>query len=110
MNTAVSSKTSEEMKQLCATVKDLIANGEYTRCFHMICHAMESYPDTPEPHNLLGILLEKQGNHAYAMRHFRAAYALDPDYSPAMQNLYNYGTFFGNGKCAYDDSDCSDNR
>ncbi|MPN31218.1 hypothetical protein SDC9_178692 [bioreactor metagenome] len=41
------------------------------------------------------------------MKHFRAAWALDPTYIPARQNLDCYGTFFSNGKCAYDESDYS---
>ena len=72
----------------------------------MICQAMGEFPNAPEPHNLLGIVMEKEGDHAGAMKHFRAAYALDPTYLPARQNLDHYGTFYSRGGCAYDESDC----
>ena len=72
----------------------------------MICQAMGQFPNAPQPHNLLGIVMEKEGDHASAMRHFRAAYALDPTYLPARQNLDHYGTFYSRGGCAYDESDC----
>ncbi len=39
------------------------------------------------------------------MKHFRAAWALDPTYLPASHNLNTYGTFFSNGSCAFDESD-----
>lgn len=97
-----------ELNELCITVKTLISKKEFEQCYKLIYHAMEQYPHAPEPHNLLGILLEKQGNHALGMRHFRAAWALDPTYRPANYNLYVYGTFCSNGRCtcAYDDDDC----
>ena len=37
------------------------------------------------------------------MRHVRAAYALDPSYAPARQNLENFGTFEQNLGCAFGD-------
>jgi len=43
--------------------------------------------DTPEPHNLFGILSEIKGKDDSARKHYRAAYALDPTYKPACRNL-----------------------
>ena len=40
-----------------------------------------------------------------AMKHFKAALALDPEYLPAKYNLRTYGTFFSRGSCAFDESD-----
>lgn len=93
---------------LCDSVRSLVIDGEYDRCSRVICEAMEHYPHDPEPHNLMGILLEHMGDHSRAMKHFRAAWALDPTYRPASQNLNNYGTFYSNGTCAYDESGCED--
>ena len=45
-----------------------------------------------------------------AMKHFRAAWALDPAYLPARQNLDTFGTFFSHGKSAYDESDCTEEK
>lgn len=94
-----------ELDQLCEAVRRLVLNENYDACWDMIRRAMEKHPHAPQPHNLLGILLEKTGDHGAAMRHFRAAWALDPDYLPAHHNLHTYGTFFSRGGCAFDEAD-----
>lgn len=103
MNTAVILEPEQELMLLCGKVRGLITNRDYNECFQVICQAMSLFPDAPQPHNLLGILCEKRGNHASAMRHFRAAYELDPGYLPALKNLETYGTFFSGGKSVYGD-------
>ena len=50
--------------------------------------------DAPEPHNLLGILAEINGDDGKARKHYRAAYALDPTYKPACRNLERLVDFF----------------
>lgn len=95
------------LDELCASVRSLVAEKDYQTCEEMICKAMVQFPHAPQPHNLLGIILEKTGNHALAMKHFRAAWALDPTYQPANYNLETYGTFISRGKCAFDESDIS---
>ena len=95
-----------QLQELCSAVRKYSAALNYPKCAALICEAMGKFPNAPEPHNLLGIVLEKEGNHADAMKHFRAAYALDPTYIPARQNLETYGTFYACGKCAFDESDC----
>lgn len=108
MKTNVKSQSICELNELCATVRASVNEEAYQRCIEAICDAMVHNPHAPQPHNLLGIVLEKQGDHAGAMKHFRAAYALDPTYQPASHNLGVYGTFFSNGKCAFDESDLPD--
>lgn len=49
--------------------------------------AMAAYADAPEPHNLLGIYYEQEGDLQSARKHYRAAYALDPTYKPCCRNL-----------------------
>ena len=95
-----------ELSELCEKVRALVDCGAYEQCEPLICEAMENYPHAPQPHNLMGILMEKTGNHACAMKHFRAAWALDPTYTPASQNLSNYGTFSSSGPVAFDACDC----
>ncbi|HCT64178.1 MAG TPA: hypothetical protein DIC60_02700 [Lachnospiraceae bacterium] len=94
------------LNSLCRTVRELIGNQDYGKGEILICDAMGRYPHAPAPHNLIGILLEKTGNHLSAMKHFRAALMLDPTYLPARKNLEGYGTFYSNGKCFYDENDC----
>lgn len=98
--------TSTPLDFLCREVREAVAHGNYTACMDRVCNSMAAYPDAPQPHNLMGILLEKQGNHTEAMRHFRAAWALDPTYTPAEENLETYATFYSHGQCAFDESDC----
>lgn len=95
----------DSLKALCTNAKNLILSGDYTACEQLLCTAMGQYPHSAQPHNLIGILLEKEGEHSAAMKHFRAAWALDPTYLPARKNLEKFGTFFSRGECAYDESD-----
>ena len=100
---------SEEKKNLaivCSEVRQLIVNGAYEECDTLLKNSIGEYPHAPEPHNFLGMLLENEGNHLLAMKHFRAAWALDPTYLPARHNLEFYGTFFSRGNGAFDESDC----
>lgn len=96
----------QELAALCGTIKKLVGQNEYQEGELLIKKAIGKYPYAPEPHNLLGLLLEAQGDHLTAMKHFRVAWALDPAYIPARQNLDYFGSFHLNGKCAYDESDC----
>lgn len=93
-------------KELCNEVKKLIDKGEFEGCYKLITEEMKNSPHAPHPHNLLGMLLENKGEHLLAMKHFRAAWALDPVYLPARHNLEVYGTFFSNGTGAFDEEDC----
>ena len=95
-----------ELDTLCAQVKELVKNGNGSQADDLICKAMSAYPHAPQPHNLLGVLLELQGKHVAAMNHFRAALALDPTYRPANTNLNTCGSGFTKGSCAFDESDC----
>lgn len=99
------SENNNEIKELCLAVKAFVGEGRQDACIPSICQAMEKYPHAPEPHNLLGIVMEKMGDHLSAMKHFRAAWALDPTYAPAIHNLNTYGTFFSSGACAFDERD-----
>ena len=90
-----------ELTELCNTAREMIQGRRYDECRHMLCRAMEEHPDNAEPHNLLGLLLEKQGDHTAAMRHFRAAGALDPAYRPAQLNLDAFGVFPHRGQGIY---------
>lgn len=105
MKIKVENHITDELEDLCVYVRSLVEEKKYVECIPAICQTMESYPHAPQPHNLLGIVLEKSGDHLGAMKHFRAAWALDPTYLPAVQNLNTYGTFFSGGCPAFDESD-----
>ena len=86
--------------------KELIAREEYKECEKEIGEAMAKDPHSAIPHNLMGILMEKKRNHVLAMRHFRAAYGLDPTYIPARYNMEQFGEMHPSGKWAYSEEDC----
>lgn len=49
--------------------------------------AMIENEHSPAVQNLLGIIAELKNDLPLASKHFRAAYALDPTYQPALDNL-----------------------
>lgn len=98
----------QEITIFVQIVKALLQEDKLSEAYEEICKAMCFFPDNPEPHNLMGIMLEKQSLHSKAMNHFRAAYALDATYLPARQNLNKYGALFSRGVTAYDESDCAE--
>ena len=95
-----------ELLTLCHKVRKLLKQKKYHKVKHLINKALFKYPHAPEPHNLFGLILEAQGDHLSAMKHFRAAYALDPAYIPSKYNLEYFGSFYTSGECAYEESDC----
>ena len=98
----------EEMQKLCNFVRENVEKHDYEHCKEKIMRAMSEFPHAAEPHNLMGIVLEKEGNHVTAMRHFRAAWELDPAYLPTRENLEAFGAFPQNGRYVFDESDCKD--
>lgn len=96
----------DALERLCKNAKRMMTSGNYIGCYTMIRDAMSQYPNAPHPHNLLGILYEREGRHTEAMKHFRAALALDPTYCPASQNLDKSGTFYSIRGYAFDEGDC----
>ena len=70
--------------------RKLILQRKFEQCQKEIGTAMAENPHWAIPHNLMGILMEKESNHILAMKHFRAAYALDPTYVPPRYNIRLY--------------------
>ncbi|BFL76659.1 tetratricopeptide repeat protein [Finegoldia magna] len=80
------------MYEFSLIIKHKVDLGKYDECLELIYKKMAEFPHDPVPHNLLGILMEIKGNHLLAMKHLRAAWALDPSYTPASINLDNMGS------------------
>ncbi len=107
MKNNINYNDNNELTSLCETVREFIMQKRYCECEKLITSAMMKYPHAPEPHNLMGIHLETKGDHLTAMKHFRAAWALDPTYLPARYNMSQYGDLFcKEHKNAYDETDC----
>ncbi len=75
------------LNELSLSVKNLAETKHFDEAETMAIEAMAEYPDSPIPHNLYGIILDELGQHLQALRHYRAASALDPTYQPALFNL-----------------------
>ena len=86
--------------------RQLMIQRKFEQCHKEIETAMAENPHCAIPHNLMWILLEKESNHVLAMKHFRAAYALDPTYVPARYNMEQYAQMYPTGKCAFTEEDC----
>ena len=63
----------EMLNSLIVNVREMMAKRELRECEKIIRQAMSDYPDNAIPHNLMGLLYEKKGDHLGAMKHFRAA-------------------------------------
>lgn len=82
------------MEKFCLDIKNKVDTGDFDTCFKLVYKLMADFPHSPVPHNLLGILFEIKGNHLLAMKHLRAAMALDPSYRPASENLSEFANSF----------------
>lgn len=94
---------SEKLEDRCRTMMN---QHEYKKCEKELGKEMQKNPHSAIPHNLMGILMERENNHVLAMKHFRAACELDPTYIPARYNLEQYVNKFHSAKCAYTEEDC----
>ena len=65
----------------------------YPRAEEQIKLAVLENPHSPAVHNLYGILEELLQNNDLARKHYRAAYALNPTYKPAVRNLERIYSF-----------------
>lgn len=73
-------------------IKLNMAEGNYEKAMEFAKKSLSQYPDSAEPHNLIGILYEYQNKVSNAQKHYRAALALEPSYRPAQNNLERTAT------------------
>jgi len=76
-----------DFEKYVALAKNALKEGQYPLAEEKIKEAMLENPHSPIVHNLYGILEELLKEDNLAHRHYRAAYALDPSYKPAVRNL-----------------------
>ena len=86
----------------------LIEEKKYRECEAAISTGMFEHPHDAVPHNLMGLLLENKGEHAEAMKHFRAAYDLNPEYRPAVWNMECFGSYMMPHTCTYKEEECAE--
>ena len=71
----------------------LLGEKNYPKAEEQIKLAMLENPHSAQVHNLYGVLEELAMNDDLARRHYRAAYALNPAYKPAADNLERISSF-----------------
>ncbi|EXJ22663.1 hypothetical protein ADIAL_1917 [Alkalibacterium sp. AK22] len=98
MKSLVGHDEKHQLNTLCKEVERLFKDKQYELCLERATLAVGQYPHAAEPHNLLGVLLEAKGMKAEAMKHYRAAIALEPGYRPARENLYRNGDLSNNSQ------------
>ena len=96
------------MQPLTAHIRALVAQRHFSEAEAEAAQAMAAAPHDAQPHNLMGIIAESRNDHVQAMKHFRAAWALDPTYRPARINMERYGSFSGQmPQPVYDETECA---
>lgn len=95
-----------QLNELIETIRIAVRRRDYAGGELEIAKAMRDHPHSPIPHNLMGILFVSQQKQLTALKHFRAAAALDPTYLPARCNLELCASMNAQGSFAYSISDC----
>lgn len=96
----------KELNELIQNVKAIVLTNEYESALELIRRAMQDYPHCAIPHNLMGIVMEKQGEKKLAMAHYRAAYSLESIYLPARCNMERMASMNHKTTYAFDEDDC----
>lgn len=94
-------------ENLVSHVRQMVMGNDFEEAEQEVAVAMGEAPHEAQPHNLMGIILERKHDHVGAMKHFRAAWALDPTFLPARVNMERYASFEKRiPRPAFDESDC----
>lgn len=86
----VSHVENKNIKSLCQFVKKAAEQGQLAEAEKAIAYSMQSFPHSPAPHNLMGIVSYLEGDSSGAVKHFKAACALCPGYAPSIFNLEQF--------------------
>jgi len=79
------------VETLISQIKESIKKYDFESAKKTISELFVLDMNSPKPHLFLGIISELQKNKPEAMRHFRAALALDGTDEVALYNLYRVG-------------------
>ena len=98
----------KQMQALTARVRALVQENHMCEAEAAAAMAMADAPHEAQPHNLMGIIMERENDHVQAMKHFRAAGAGSHVSFRARINMERYGSFsFTMPSPAYDEADCA---
>ena len=74
------------LEDFCKRIKIALSH-DCREMYKKTLDMMIQYPDAPQPQNLLGIIAELNGDKVLAMKHYRAAWSLAPNYRPSRENI-----------------------
>lgn len=94
-------RTATDYASVIELAKRCVADGQSDAAMEHARKAISIDPSRAEAFNLLGALLEIQGDHHEALKQYRAAVSLDPTYEPARQNLYRSKTWEKGGRVIF---------
>lgn len=87
---------------LIQLTKKYVEQQDFARAVTVVRKAVAAFPNRAEAFNLLGALVEIEGNMLEAQKFYRAAIALDPTYEPARQNLHRTTSWRPTGSITLD--------
>lgn len=67
--------------------KTCILKKDFEKAITYLKKSIAEDMNSPEPHNLLGVLAESEKDNLLAIKHYKAALDLGPTYKPAQKNL-----------------------
>jgi tetratricopeptide (TPR) repeat protein len=73
------------MRLLLSRIQD--AQGQTQAAMDTLQGLTQSFPELPEPHNNLAVLLSRENRHAEALASLQAAVQARPDYAMALENM-----------------------
>ena len=77
--------TDPQMRLLLSRIQD--GQGQTTAAMATLQALTRSFPELPEPHNNLAVLLARENRHADALASLQAAIQARPDYAMALENM-----------------------
>jgi tetratricopeptide (TPR) repeat protein len=77
--------TDPQMRLLLSRIQD--GQGQASDALVTLQALTQSFPELPEPHNNLAVLLARQNRYAEALAQLQAAVRARPDYATALENL-----------------------
>lgn len=91
-----------EFELLIQKTVECINQNNLSQAEAYLKEAMAKDCSSPQTHNLFGIISEYKGDKLLAAKHYRAAYALDPTFKPARNNLERITTYYDSLYRKYD--------
>jgi tetratricopeptide (TPR) repeat protein len=77
--------TDPQMRLLLSRIQD--GQGQTQAAMETLMGLTQSFPELPEPHNNLAVLLARENRHAEALTALQAAVQARPDYAIALENM-----------------------